>query len=140
MYSALEVAKYTVSKCVLDKKPISNLQLQKILYYIQKEFLNKNKKAFNDDFEAWQFGPVIPEVYYRFCGFGAMPITSRYDDIYISEEDKKIIDCVVETKRGKNPWDLVTDTHKFNGAWDQIYKNGAGYKDVIPISLIEKER
>lgn len=140
MYSALELAKYTVSKCVDDKKPISNLQLQKILYYIQKEFLNKDKKAFNDDFEAWQFGPVIPEVYYRFCGFGAMPITSHYDEINIVEEDKKIIDSIIEMKRGKNPWDLVVDTHKSGGAWDQIYKNGAGYKTIIPKSLIKDER
>lgn len=38
---ALEVAKYVVTKCNKDKCPISNLQLQKILYYIQHDFLKK---------------------------------------------------------------------------------------------------
>ena len=39
MYKAIDLSKYIVSKCVRDNIPISNLQLQKILYYIQKEFL-----------------------------------------------------------------------------------------------------
>ena len=70
-YSAEIMAGYTVSKCINDGLPISNLQLQKILYYIQKRYLTDNKTAFDDDFEAWQFGPVIPLVYYKYSGFGA---------------------------------------------------------------------
>ena len=38
MYSALDVSKYIVSKCTRDGHPISNLQLQKILYYVQRAF------------------------------------------------------------------------------------------------------
>lgn len=59
MYSALDLSTYIVSKCIKDHSPISNLQLQKILYYIQKEFLKNDDIAFSDDIEAWQFGPVV---------------------------------------------------------------------------------
>ena len=38
MYSALTIAKYIIDKCTEENSPISNLQLQKILYYIQSEF------------------------------------------------------------------------------------------------------
>ena len=137
MHSALDVAKYIISKCLSDRKPISNLQLQKILYYIQKEFLRLKQEAFNDDFEAWQFGPVIPDVYYNFCGFGAMPITVHYD-VDISECDKRIIDPIVERKRVLNPWDLVNETHKPNGAWAYIYHNGLGDHAVIPKNIISE--
>ena len=41
-YDALELAKYIVTKCIKDGCPISNLQLQKTLYFIQRQFL-KNK-------------------------------------------------------------------------------------------------
>lgn len=34
MYTALDMAKYIIDKCTKDRSPISNLQLQKILYYI----------------------------------------------------------------------------------------------------------
>ena len=33
IYSALDLSKYIVSKCVRENCPVSNLQLQKILYY-----------------------------------------------------------------------------------------------------------
>lgn len=41
MYSAMEITKYIINKCTKEKHPISNLQLQKILYYIQKKGENK---------------------------------------------------------------------------------------------------
>lgn len=37
-YKAIDIAKNIINKCTIDKHPISNLQLQKILYYIQKDF------------------------------------------------------------------------------------------------------
>ena len=98
MYAALDLSKYIVFKCIKDRHPISNLQLQKILYYIQKEFLNKNDYAFLDDIEAWQFGLVVPNVYYHFCGFGAMTISSSCDTFSIGDHDKSIVDKIVEEK------------------------------------------
>jgi Uncharacterized phage-associated protein len=138
MYKAIDLSKYIVSKCVRDNIPISNLQLQKILYYIQKEFLrDKGQVSFSDDIEAWQFGPVVPNVYYFFCGFGAMPISRMYDDISVSGIDLVKVDAIVEEKRILDPWVLVSDTHKPDGAWATIYKNGSGNHKVIPIPLIK---
>ena len=79
LYKAIDLSKYIVTKCIVDGCAISNLQLQKILYYVQKDFLQRDLVAFSDDIEAWQFGPVVPVVYYKFCGFGAMPITSTFE-------------------------------------------------------------
>ena len=119
--------------------PISNLQLQKILYYIQKNFLNRNSIAFPDNIEAWPFGPVVPDVYYHYCGYGAMPIMSSHESfpVHLEPEDTAVIDNIVEEKRQLNPWTMVAETHKANGAWDQIYQNGAGSHKVIPTDLIK---
>ena len=137
MYVALDLSKYIISKCVRDGHPISNLQLQKILYYIQVYFLKHDNIAFPDAIEAWQFGPVVPNVYYYYCGYGAMPITSMHERITIEAQDKNIVDEIIENKRGLDPWKLVEETHRKNGAWDQIYKNGAGNRNVIPTELIK---
>ena len=41
---------------------LTNLKLQKILYFAQAEHLKKyNQKLFNQDIEAWQYGPVVRE-------------------------------------------------------------------------------
>ena len=79
MYSAMQIAKYTINKCTTEGHPISNLQLQKILYYIQRELLQSGIDGFEDEIQAWQFGPVVPEVYRQYCGFGAIPIRMKYD-------------------------------------------------------------
>lgn len=137
MYTAINLSKYIVSKCIDDNYPISNLQLQKILYYIQKDFLKRNELAFSDDIEAWQFGPVVPDVYYHYCGYGAMPISFTFERFDVDLKDKDVINRIVESKRVLEPWTLVEETHKANGAWDQIYKNGVGNHKVIPINLIK---
>lgn len=58
-YEAVHIAKYIINKCTIDQHPISNLQLQKILYCIQRDFLKNDMLAFDDDFEAWPFGPGL---------------------------------------------------------------------------------
>ncbi len=139
MYAAIDLSKYIVSKCIKDESPISNLQLQKILYYIQKDFLKEDRLAFGDDIEAWQFGPVVPNVYYRYCGFGAMPITISMGEYSINISDKKWIDSIIDAKRSVAPWDLVKETHKTGGAWDKVFSGGSGNRKVIPVELIKAE-
>lgn len=137
-YNAKEISKYIINKCTIDEEYISNLQLQKILFYIQEYYLKKEKRPlFIDEIYAWQFGPVVPEVYYEYCGYGAMPIYNEYDT-EIEDEDKGIIDGIVEDKRVMKPWQLVEETHKHNGAWDRVYNQGNGNKQVIPVEYIEE--
>ena len=137
MSSAKDIAKYIVNKCTEEGCPISNLQLQKILYYIQRQFLQINKEAFEDDIEAWQFGPVVPSVYYMYCGFGANPIRWTYDEKFEFEDDDKfLVNAIIDQKRALNPWDMVRDTHGVNKAWYIVYKNGMGDHSIIPKQLI----
>lgn len=141
MTTAIELAKYIVNKCVDDNHPITNLQLQKILYYVQRDHLRKyNERAFIDEIEAWKFGPVVPEVYYAFCYYGAMPIGNRYDNASnIEIDDFELVNKIVEEKRLLKPWDLVNDTHKAGGAWDKTYRNGEGNRATINIDLIRRD-
>lgn len=139
MKNALDLAKYMVSKCVKDGCPISNLQLQKILYFIQVETIKKTGDvAFYDGIEAWKFGPVIPSVYYHFCGFGAMPIWASYKVSTPEEPEKMIVDAVMEEKRKLDPWTLVDEAHKKGGPWDRTYKNGEGVHEPISVELIKE--
>lgn len=134
-YTALDISKYVVTKCTAESCAITNLQLQKILYYIQKEYLAKGSAAFGDPIEAWKFGPVVREVYYYFCGYGAMPIVADYD--FMPEPaDRSIIDKIVCEKRVLDPWQLVEDTHKHDKAWALTFKDGEGNKTIIDNELI----
>ena len=137
-YTAEDVASYVIRKCTLENCAISNLQLQKILYYLQVSFLQEKGRAlFSDDIEAWQFGPVVRSVYRKYCGYGAVAI--REDEkphSEISLEDRELIDKIVEEKRRIKSWVLVNMTHEDGKPWDRVYRNGIGEKDVIPKAVI----
>ena len=139
MANALDVAKYIISKCNQEQEPISNLQLQKILYIIQKTFLQIGSSAFEDDFEAWQIGPVIREVYNQYCGFGGSKIRLSYPDVQVSDEFRKIADFIIISKRKLEPWQISEEVQKTGGAWDTVYCNGNGDHFVISKDLIRKK-
>ena len=138
MYNAMEIARYVINKCTVEGCPISNLQLQKILYYIQRSFLKFGMYAFTDDIEAWQFGPVVRDVYNNYCGFGAAKIRLRYE-VDLKSDYQRIINPIVEEKRLLNPWELVDDTHHPQKAWAEVYQDGLGNHQVIPKNLIRKK-
>lgn len=127
MYTALEVAKYTINKCIELGRPISNLQLQKILYYIQGEYMKKNhgEVLFNESIEAWQYGPVVPDVYYKYKMYSASRIIDKQEEIEITASNKPIIDEVIENKSLLRASRLVQDTHE-ESPWKTAYKRGSG--------------
>ena len=67
-----------------------------------------------------------------------MPISILEKAPDLPEKDIIEINEIVEKKRALFPWDLVNETHKLGGAWDQIYANGKGNHQEIPVDLIRK--
>ena len=110
---------------------ITNLGLQKILYLAQMLFMGENNGArlIDTEFEAWDYGPVSPEVYRRVRIFGAEPI----QDMFFSEphsndgmrEEEAYLYNVCTYLVGKKPAELVAITHWKYGAWAKNYKPGA---------------
>lgn len=139
MTKALEIAKYIISECFKMNSPVTNLRLQKNLYFVQLESYRRcGCEAFEDEIEAWQFGPVVPLVYYEYCNYAGMPILEKYDTFKkIDEELKDIIDDVINKYSEYPVWDLVNITHKEGSPWSQTYVEYE--KKVISKELIKKE-
>ena len=57
---------------------ITNLALQKLLYFAHAIFLIEEKRPLvSGYFEAWEYGPVNPTAYQAFKSAGTQPITFR---------------------------------------------------------------
>lgn len=137
-YTALNVAKYIVTYCAEQNAPISNLKLQKILYYTWVDYYKETGRTlFWDEICAWQLGPVVPDVYYYFCSYAGFPITQTFD-IDMAEDDKDILNSIISTYSTKTAGTLVSMTHRNGSPWDRIYRGGYGLRDVIPFSLIKQ--
>lgn len=91
---------------------ITNLKLQKVLYFAQAYFLaKKHKSLFKDDIEAWEYGPVIPSVYHKYKKYGSQPIIKVSIVDKISDTDKKMLDEIWEVFGGYSASRLVDMTH-----------------------------
>lgn len=140
---AVNLAKYIVQKCYQDGHPISNLQLQKILYFLQimyGRFTEGKELLFQDDFEAWPYGPVIPAVYDIFSRYGGRVIEETFDELApCSQKAMRFIGQAVVFLRKKTPWELVKISLAEGSPWDLTYRNGAGCKTIISRNLIIEE-
>lgn len=137
--SARDLAHYVVDKCTTEGHPVSNLQLQKIMYFLQSVYCSATGSLlFEEEFEAWPYGPVLSGVYREYSSFGGGLIVRNYDGIdpNILGNAKDFIDQGIETLRGKSPWDLVKTSHAEGSPWSEIWQGGIGYKHRIPNRLI----
>ena len=138
MNSSMDIAKYVVDYCTRCGNPITNLQLQKILYYVQLNFIRKfGEPAFPENIQAWQYGPVVPIVYERFSSYGPTKICNLYDDITIllSLEKEKLLKRVINACISISPWELVEKSHRPGSPWSRVYE---GMKVDIPIEYIRE--
>ena len=109
---ALNVANYIIDNWS-DKFEITNLKLNKLVYYSQVESLRKyNRPLFDDIVEAWQYGPVEPVVYHTFSSYGRNCITKSSDLAILDGTSKKLIDSVMDKLGMLTAFDLVTLSHK----------------------------
>ena len=138
---AVDLAKYVVQKCTTEKRPVSNLQLQKIMYFLQAVYCkwSNGDLLFEDSFEAWPYGPVLPEVYRLYSANGSGVICKSYgvkNPFCGNEGTMRFVDDGIMFLRRKSPWDLVRISHAPGSPWSRVWCNGAGYKCRIPNDYI----
>lgn len=116
MYGALLIAKYVIAYENQNNRIVSNLRLQKLLYFIQAQFLVYASSAcFSEKIEAWDFGPVVPIVYQKYKIYGSASIPSaisRSEIESIGENDRSMIDGILELASNYSTSALVQITHQ----------------------------
>ena len=115
-HSAETIANYLILKASEDDggELLSNLKLQKLLYYSQAFFYAKYETPlFSEKIEAWHYGPVVPEIYrkYKQCGSGSISVKDISNKFNFTNEQKEMIDEVFEYFGQFSASKLVTITH-----------------------------
>lgn len=128
--SALDVAKYILCIAQNNGDTITNLKLQKLLYYAQAWYLvnNDNQKLFEDSICAWQYGPVVQAVYDKYKTFGRLPIELKDCDgkcDNLSDNVKTYLNEFCETFLDFSATALVSMTHQ-EEPWIEAISKGYG--------------
>ena len=137
MDNAMEIARYIVTYCDKAGKAVSNLKLQKMLYFVWIDYYRATKTPlFNENFYAWQYGPVIPEVYCEFSTFAGIPINRQYETQIDHTIDITLLNTCIDSYIDFTAAELVEKSHREDGPWKRVYCNGEGSRKQIPTESI----
>lgn len=141
MYEALTVAKWFVAWAEASNADLSNLKLQKLLYYAHGYHLaNRGRPLFQDDIQAWSHGPVVRAVYRYFKHVGSDPLLLEEGDGFdwpdVDENTTQFLISIWEQYGGVAAWKLRNMTHE-EAPWHDHFEDGAR-STTIPNSSLEK--
>ncbi|HET7461522.1 MAG TPA: type II toxin-antitoxin system antitoxin SocA domain-containing protein [Longimicrobium sp.] len=92
--------------------PITNLRLQKLVYYAQAWYLALHgKRLIPAEFQAWVHGPVCHPLYQRFRGYAWNPISESVARPEPPDEVEAHLREIMEVYGGYSAWDLERLTH-----------------------------
>lgn len=131
---------------------LSNLALQKILFFCNGWAVARlGGPLIKQEFEAWQYGPVLPHVYREFKGFDRSGITSRAKRLNpvsgnyelataeLSGAALQLVRQVVSFYGRLRPGTLVEMSHAADGPWAAVWNHSGRINPGMRIERGEVE-
>ena len=112
---------HDIAKCFLflddasEGDGISNLKLQKLVYYAQGFFAAVfDKPLFSNHIEAWTHGPVVPTLYhaYKEHSSNRIPVPQDFDKGALTDDEFGLVEEVFEVFGQFSAWKLRSMTHE----------------------------
>lgn len=125
-------AYYLISLFNDENKPVTQLQVQKLMYLFEAYYMAKHEKLdklYDCNFNAWAFGPVATQLYSKLKKYGSGKIIldeeqRKYGE-NISKEKKNTLKEIYNFFKSYTPMQLVEITHRKNSPWYEVWhKNG----------------
>ncbi len=131
------VANFVLDFCETTDRGITNLSLQKVVYFCHVwSLVDFHQPLVRHHFEAWQYGPVLQYLYRQFRDFNAKPVTGRATAIdphsgagivvpYSFDADReRALRRVVDFYSRLSAGELVKLSHVIGGPWDEAWNHG----------------
>lgn len=134
MYNAVNVA-VTLLKSAQDRGlQLTQMQLQKLVYIAHGLSLaTRGLPMINENVNAWQYGPVIPEVYHRFKIYGKHNI--QFNSLpeatmpqMLDAESLNIIATTLDNFGELSGGQLSDMSHRTGSPWHNVWFDGAGHE------------
>jgi uncharacterized phage-associated protein len=138
-YPASQIAAAFVRKAIEEGNPITQMKLQKMVYFAHGYNLAKyDKPLLNESIQAWKFGPVVPIIYDNYKLYGNLPISSldlvRGDfknSDSLGADAMEAVDYTWEATKHLSASDLSAWSHMEGSPWANAYSQ---YDWAIPIT------
>jgi uncharacterized phage-associated protein len=134
--NVFDVVNFLLKHFDTDKYKITNMKINKLLYYIQGHYIAKyNEPLFLEPIEAWMFGPVIAHIYGEFFNFVDKTIPNNYicegkTGNEINQEIQEFIKKTLNNYINLSSYDLSVQTHN-EKPWKNAYNPRKKWKNNI---------
>ena len=138
-YNVIDIAKKLIKMADDDiangGDNITNLKLQKLLYYQQGYHLAAfDTPLFNEDVEAWIYGPVVPVAYDYYQQYGATSLPVCDEVVVLEEKEEALFYRVFDAFREFSAIGLMNKTHS-ERPWLSVTPHDRG--SVIPVQTMK---
>jgi uncharacterized phage-associated protein len=140
MHSSLSIANEFLERARRERRSLTHMQLQKLVYLAHGWNLAVNgRELIEDEFEAWDFGPVVRKLYAALARYGRSNISRmiRWGDdspfmsddaetasAVLDQEETDVLNKVWEEYKGFEAFKLSALTHAKNSPWFNVYEKG----------------
>lgn len=139
MTTALDVSRYLLYLKHRDHKHMTGMKIIKLVYFCQAWWLAYNNSSlFEEDIQAWKWGPSIKSLYDHYKKYGDRGIWTD-ETIYngqLTKKEEDLIESVWNTYKEYHPYNLMDMTHAEGTPWQSVY-NG-DFDTIIPKDSIRK--
>ena len=139
MSSVYAVANVLIGEADKARRPITPLQLIKLSYISYGFHLGMGLgRLFDEEIQAWRYGPVIPALYHKTKIYGRAPIPRKigYGGPSLDGETVGFVESAYEAYGEYSGMQLSYLTHKEGTPWQKVYEPGIR-GIVIPDAVIE---
>lgn len=133
-YDGRAIANFVLDFCDSRSRKVSNLALQKIVYFCHVwSLIELHRPLVRHKFEAWELGPVLPYLHREFRLFDRRPIVARATRIDPVDGSKRIVrydfdsetepllKSIVDFYSRLRAGDLVELSHAEGGPWHTVW-------------------
>jgi len=149
-YPSKAVANWILTRFVKDKRPITQLQLQKLAFIAHGWHLATDPDCdglLAESVKAWKYGPVFPSLREEFADCGSAPITRlandwMWDDQFVTPSldeydpedwEIRLLEWVYKRYGGFSGAKLIDITHRTGTPWYNATKGGTDIPQNLTI-------
>lgn len=140
LMTMMQLAKHIIAVANTKNIPITNLQLQKVLYFtfkkaLQEKMLTGEKDEYDDHFLVWRYGPVAEKVYDKYSIYSGSPIIENGQ---FNPKFEPLNDTVTDLLSQKTS-QLVKQSHE-EEFWKKHEKDIEGWRSNVEYNIVDVAR
>jgi len=104
---------------------------------------NDGARLVDEEFQAWDYGPVLPDVYHKAKVFGADPVGNVFHSVEVPRADSgeaEMLQRAYEAASDLSPSRLVAITHWPEGAWASVYSPNRKHSTIPSENILAEYR